>query len=181
MRQKSKKVSSVLLAVLALVLVMSFHIGESMAYFTTYATAKGGYWITLGSSSEIREKMVEWDKYIQVENTGETTSYVRIKVFTGSAYELKYTDKSSGKWTLAQDGYWYYSDPLEPGAMTGELVVSIKVPEELAASFNVTVIQESTPMLYDEEGTPYADWTMEADKTTHSQEIPVEEGGQGDE
>ena len=60
-------------------------------------------------------------------------------------------------------------------------MISIKVPEEHAASFNVTVIQESTPVLYDENGVAYADWTMEADVTTNTQDIPVGEGGQGDE
>ena len=181
MRQKGKKFGSVLLAVLALVLVLQCGVGESMAYFTTYATAKGDFWLNLGSSSQIRERMIEWDKYIQIENTGETASFVRIKVFAGSAYELTYTDMSSGKWKLAQDGYWYYSEYIEPGAMTDELVVSIELPEELASSFNVTVIQESTPMVYGEDGAPYADWTMNADVTTDSQDIPVGEGGQGDE
>lgn len=179
MRQKGKKIGSVLLAVLALVLVLHSGVGESMAYFTTYATAKGGHWLSLESSSVIRERMVEWDKYIQIENTGDTTSYVRVKVFTGSAYQLTFTDKSSGKWTLKQDGYWYYSEALAPGAMSGELVVSIKVPAELAGSFNVTVIQESTTVLYDDNGVAYADWTMEADMTTLTQDIPV--GGQADE
>ena len=181
MRQKGKKIGSVLLAVLALVLVMNFSVGESMAYFTTYATARGGYWLTLESSSKIRERMVEWDKHIQVENTGETSSFVRVKIFAGSAFGLLNTDNASGKWQKEDDGYWYYSEPVAPGTMTEELVISIKVPEEHAASFNVTVIQESTPVLYDENGVAYADWTMEAEVTTNTQDIPVGEGGQGDE
>ena len=180
MRQKGKKWSTIVLAVLALVLVLTFSVSESMAYFTTYATAKGGYWITLGSSSEIRERMAEWDKYIQIENTGQIPSYVRVKVFAGSAYKLKYTDNSNGKWSLAQDGYWYYSEPVAPGTMTEELVVSIRVPEELVSSFNVTVIQESASVLYDEQGAPYADWTMEAE-TKDAQNIRIVEGGLGDE
>ena len=177
MRQKNKKTSSVLLATLALALVLCFGAGESMAYFTTYATASGGHRITLEASSQIRERMVEWDKHIQIENTGDVPSYVRVKVFAGAAYELKYTDGSAGKWNKADDGFWYYSLPLEPGTMSEELVISIRVPEELATSFNVTVIQESTPVLYGEDNVPYADWTMEAQVTTDSQDIPVGEGG----
>ena len=180
MRQKGKKWSTIVLAVLALVLVVNFGVSESMAYFTTYATAKGGYWITLGSSSEIREKMVEWDKYIQVENVGETPCFVRVKAFAGASYELKYTDKTDGKWSLGEDGYWYYSDPVEPGTMTGELVISIKVPEDLASSFDVTVIQESTAVLYDDQGAPYADWDMEIEES-ETQEFHIDEGGLGDE
>ena len=94
---------------------------------------------------------------------------------------MTFTDGSEGKWTLGDDGYWYYSEPLVPGETSEELVISIKIPEELAASFNVTVIQESTPVLYGEDGLPYADWTLEAEMTTDSQDIPVGEGGQDDE
>ena len=178
MRQKAKKWSAMVLAVLALVLVMGSHVGESAAYFTTYATAKGGHWIELRASSQIRERMVEWDKFIQVENTGDVTCYVRVKAFAGNVYELTYTDNSNGKWSLAQDGYWYYSEPVAPGAMTDELVISIEIPAEQAGSFNVTVIQESTRALYDKHGAAYADWTLKAEISGAGS---IEEGGQADE
>ena len=44
--------------------------------------------------------------------------------------------------------------------MTTGLDVKINVPEGYDNySFNVVVIQECTPVVYDEEGNPTADWT----------------------
>ena len=39
-------------------------------------------------------------------------------------------------------------------------------------SFNVIVVQECTPVLYDEEGNPYADWNrvMDSDQTVYAEE-----------
>ena len=50
--------------------------------------------------------------------------------------------------------------------MTEELTVTIKnVPEDVepGTDFNVVVIYESTPVLYDSDGNPYADWTAKVD------------------
>jgi hypothetical protein len=131
-----------------------------MAYFTTYATADGGVQISLGTTTtepveEVREKA----KYIQVKNTGDYECYVRVKAFAGAEYQdgLKYSDESSGKWNPSSDGYWYYSEILPAGETTDTLKVGITFPEE-QESFNVVVVQECTPVVYDADGNPYADW-----------------------
>ena len=52
------KKRTLILAVLAVVLVLSASIGSAVAYFTTYATARGGYVIHLGGRTEIEEDIV---------------------------------------------------------------------------------------------------------------------------
>ena len=57
--------------------------------------------------------------------------------------------------------------PLAPGEVSGELTVSIKIPEgmeDMAGSFDVVVIQECTPVLYHADGTAYADWNRKIEK-----------------
>ena len=53
------KKRTLILAVLAVVLVLSSGIGSAIAYFTTYATARGGYVIHLGGKTEI-ECYAQW-------------------------------------------------------------------------------------------------------------------------
>jgi hypothetical protein len=58
---------------------------------------------------------------------------------------------------------------LTQGQTTEELLVRIgDVPTELAesASLNVVVVYESTPVLYDAQGQPYADWSVTLDAST---------------
>ena len=57
--------------------------------------------------------------------------------------------------------YWYYDDVLPAGKTTEqELNITYKFPEgnDKPEEFNIVVIQECTPVLYKEDGTPYADW-----------------------
>lgn len=150
------------LALLAAALILGLAADSSLAYFTTYATAKGSLPITLGHRSEIEEKFEDWKKEITIANTGEVDCYVRVKVFAGEAFTLEYTPGQ--KWSKGADGYWYYEDIVPVGGRTEQtLTVSITLPEGQAASFNVVVIQECTPVLYHENGTPYADWTLAAE------------------
>lgn len=152
--------------VLAAALVLTWILGatatESLAYFTTYATAKGSCPVSLGSRTEIEESFDNWTKTVRIVNMGDVECWVRVKAFAGSEYPLEYSN-DSGKWSLGEDGYWYYSDIVAAGESTEELCISITVSGELSASFNVVVIQECTPVLYWEDGTPYADWTLAAD------------------
>ena len=55
----------------------------------------------------------------------------------------------------------------------------MKVPQEWKDSFNVVVVQECTPVLYTEDGTPYADWNKKIDtKTDIGTIVREEEGGE---
>ena len=166
MRLKELK-KSTCLAAAALILTAGLMVGETMAYFTTYATAEGGVEIDLGfTDTDIDENVVNGKKEIVLKNTGDYDCYVRLKALTGDAYQgsLKYQEADgAGKWTPGADGYYYYSDIVEAGGSTSRIDVSFSFPEEEPKDFNVIIIQECTPVLYDEAGEPYADWEKTAD------------------
>jgi hypothetical protein len=162
--KRSKKVT--LLAAAALVLVLGVSVGTAMAYFTTYATAKGGVPITLGAQTSIHEEYGDWTKTISVENTGDVPVFVRAKVLAGSRIDVTITGTN---WSLGKDGYWYYSEALPVGGTTANLVASIEKNADVTSSFNVAVVQECTPVMYDADGNAVtaenADWNMKAQYT----------------
>lgn len=155
----------------AVVLVGSMSIHEAMAYFTTYVTAKGGYPITLGSSSTVEEQVENMTKKITITNTGATECYVRVKVFSGDMVDISYSGAVDGSgsayWIKNEsDGYWYYKDIVPAGGKTEVLQAKIQVAADYEESFDVIVIQECTPVLYNADGTPYADWERKLDTKT---------------
>lgn len=161
MKKLNKK--TLCLVAAALTLTAGLSISSAMAYFTTYAEAKGGVQIHMGfTDTEIEETVESGQKEIQIKNTGDYDCYVRVKALTGDTYKdkIEYVEEDgSGKWTPGADGYYYYSDVVAAGEMTSQLNVKITWPaEEEATDFNVIIIQESTQVRYDENGEPYADW-----------------------
>ena len=61
----------------------------------------------------------------------------------------------------------FYNSILEPGETTPELLIKYTFPEDKDSDpdidtrpeeINIVVVHECTPVLYDEEGNPYADW-----------------------
>lgn len=149
-----------LAVVLALGLLLGSSIHSATAYFTTYASAKGGMKISLGDSTTITEEFKDWKKTIRIQNTGQTDCFVRVKVLAGAQYTIA---ASGSGWSQEKDGYWYYADPVAPGSQTDALTASIQVPKNLVTSFDVVVVQECTPVIYDKNGSPVlakaADWS----------------------
>lgn len=170
-RKRYKK--NLCLAAAALTLTASLGVGSAMAYFTTYATAAGGASLSLNNTVTIPEEdVVNWTKNVTIQNTGETDCYVRVQVFAGDKYQdsLQYSDEN-GKWTPGSDGYYYYSDIVPVGGASEKLLVHIDNMDS-EDNFNVIVVQESTPVLYDENDQPYADWSRVMD----SGEVTAQEG-----
>lgn len=151
------------LTAIALILISGVSVTNSLAYFTTYVTAKGGYTISAGDSTKIHEEFKDWKKIIQVENTGSVDCYVRVKIFAGQEFTI--TSSGDG-WIQASDGYWYFDKEISPGGLTDKLTASIHYPAELEADFDVVVVQECTPVTYDEKGKAIgavnADWSRAA-------------------
>lgn len=163
------KCKNILLSAAAGMLILSAGAGSTWAYFTTYTEARGGYPIQLGSQSRVEEEVGEWTKHVTVSNDENSSQpvYIRVKAFSGSQYALTYS--SSGAWSPGEDGYYYYSGIVEPGGTTEVLDIKIEgVPADAKEgdSFNVVVIYESTPVCYQEDGIPYADWSMILDNGT---------------
>lgn len=160
-----KKING-LLAAAAVMLVLSAAIGSAWGYFTTFVEVRGGHTLRLGSETEIEEKVDDWVKTVSIKSKLDSVPvYIRAKAFSGSGYDLIYSD-AAGKWERGEDDYYYYSDILDGGQTAEELLVKIEgVPKDVMDSegFNVVVVYESTPVLYREDGTPYADWNAVLD------------------
>lgn len=156
-----------LLAVALLVCTMS--VGTTLAYFTANAEAEGGHVLELGHFTKIREEFSNWTKHVTLTNTGDRDCYVRLKAFSSSDLELNYISQSE-KWSLGDDGYYYYSDIVPIGGETEPIDIKIDIPEGYTQDFNVVVIQECTLVLF-EGDEPYADWSMVFDHNDDSFEV----------
>lgn len=168
--KKKKRLTILLPACLALALAAGAATGEALAYFTTYASASGRVQVSLDfTRTETGDEVRDWTKHIFIQNTGEQECFVRVKVLAGEKYQkyLSFSAEREGSWELKEDGFWYYDAVLTPGEKTTELLAGLnrellKQDTENGSQeeFNVIVVQEYTPVLYDGEGNPYADWTM---------------------
>ncbi len=177
-KNMSKKTISLL--VVALLLVSSIGVGSALAYFTTYTQAKGGIQLDLEfADTDINETVEPGQKVLSVKNAETAEAcFVRIKVIVTEEYtnKLLFSEpENAGKWTPGDGGYYYYSDIVEPNGETSKLVVSLTGISEIAKDdFNVIVIQESTPVLYKADGTPYADWSVKAEVSESYDVAPLE-------
>ena len=165
-RVETMKKRDIFLAAFAAALVAAAAVDSAWAYFTTYAEAQGGYPISLGDETRVEEEFSDWTKHVSITSAeGSEPAYVRVKAFSGSQYDLVYSD-GKGKWTPGDGGYYYYSDIVEGGESTEPLDIKIEGIPEDAEEFNVVVVHESTPVQYDGDGKPYADWTVKLDAGT---------------
>ena len=162
MNKLSKK--TICLAAAALALTGTLAVGSAYAYFTTYSEAKGNVVFELGETrTEPHEEVKDGKKIVSIENTGDYDCYIRIRAYAGNNYKLTYEDGGSRKW-YGKDGYWYYRDILTVGSFSEK--VNVILPPELLKDvtdekdLNVIVIQECTPVQYDDNGEPYADWNV---------------------
>lgn len=135
----------------ATLIVCGVSVKPTLAYFTTYATAKGGISVDIGPTTDVKEKFKDWKKTIEIENTGKADCFVRVKVIAASQFDIQ---ASGSNWSLSDDGYWYYSQVVPVGGKTEPIVAAITVSEKVKTSFNVVVVQECAPVTYDEKGNP---------------------------
>ena len=163
----------------AAVVIASTSIGGAWSYFTTYAEASGGRTVSLGDVTDIEEPSVDRStKTITISNTENSQPvYVRVAVYAGDEYKsaLAYRGQDDS-WTVEEDadGYLYYKDPVAGGTSTKSLYISMdKIYEKLlkeTEDFNVIVVYESTPVVYDQNGDPVGyenvDWTQTVDTGT---------------
>ena len=167
------KKRTLFLAVLAVVLVLSASIGSAVAYFTTYATARGGYVIHLGGRTEIEEDIVNNRKTVRIfnraqsdEDIGKYPVFVRVKAFADSDGTLDYDANAGSLWQPKNDGYWYYQKPLyagtvahPEGAVTDPFVVTINLSRALkeGEELDVIVVYDSVAAVFNADGSPDLD------------------------
>ena len=156
------KKKSVILAVLAVILVLTANLPLAWGYFSTYTEARGGIRMqSLEIDTDIKEEVSDWTKHVAILNRGDVPVYVRARAFAGSEYNLVYD--TGGNWTLGDDGFFYYNNVLNPGETTPELLVKIENPPKdptEGQEFNVVVVYECIPVQFDASGEQYADWNM---------------------
>ena len=159
MRKLHKK--PLIMAAATLALTGTLAVGSAMAYFTTYTTAGGGVKMNMGFTETIPHETIKDGKHVTITNNGNYDCFVRVKAFAPVAVALTYNAPDDG-WTKGKgdDDYWYYDDVLPAKATTTELTIKYTFPsgDDKPEEFNIVVIQECTPVLYKEDGTPYADW-----------------------
>ena len=166
------KRKTILLGALALVLVLCVSIGAAWAYFTTYASAQGGYVIQQGV--EFEETFYDWTKHVVITSKPNTVPvYVRVRAYASTQYTL---ETGGAGWT--QDGdWWYCTEILEGGGQTNPLdILILDVPTEVenGDSFNVVVVYEYAPVRYGADNNPLP---YNSDTVWHSY-TPSTEGGE---
>ena len=142
-----------------LVLCLSMLIYSTIAYFNTADTARNV--ITAGDIKiELQETAITDDgeeipfedrfdvmpgqdvsKIVKVTNTGSNPAYIRVQVQKAIALaadaqgdvdlDLISLDFDSEKWTLGDDGYYYYKEPLAPGKTTAALFNKVTFAAEM--------------------------------------------------
>lgn len=133
----------------------------ALAYFTSYAVTEASYPVHIRDFAVITEDYSDWVKRVRITSEQDADPvYIRARAFHSDLYAVSYSDPD-GKWEQRDDGFWYYRDILYASQTTSDLVVSIdNVPVDVdgPADFGIAVIYESTPVRYEPDGTPYADW-----------------------
>lgn len=166
-KRKWEALRTGLLTAAAVMLVMSALMGTAWAYFSTYATARGGITLHMGHEEKVEEDFNSWQKVINITSTKDSRPvYIRARGFCPD-YEITY---ECDNWEQPKGDDWvYYQEVLPPGETADPLKVQIKdVPSgensgiQDADSFNVIIVYETTEVQYDESGNVIppenADW-----------------------
>lgn len=164
---------TIALTAAAVTLAAGLQVGNAYSYFTAYNTASGSARIELGTPGPVPEE--DFDNWIKtvtvVNNSADTPCYVRLRVVAGDLYAADMTYVYDDAQWEVRDGYYYYRNILQPGERAGEFKIHIPAPAADAKDFNVIVVEDHTPVVYDEEGNPYADWNLKAVPADSGQEL----------
>ena len=143
----------------------------ALGYFTSSTSAEGGFALRLSPDTDIEETYGGREKHVRISNDATSVPvYVRARAF--SSLPCKHSGQG---WRASGDGWLYCDEPLMPGTRTEELVVTISFPtgrtetvthpdgtqEQVATKppasgdeHDVTVVYESVPLLYGDDGNP---------------------------
>lgn len=136
--RRNKKAWLLLIAVAAMLLAV---VGGTVAYLVTRTNPKVNTFTPSKVACLVEETFKNNVKSnVQVKNTGDTAAYLRAAVLVtwqdasgnvlgtapvaGQDYSI--TMPASDKWAQANDGFWYYSEAVAPGAYTEALIGECK-------------------------------------------------------
>ncbi|MBO5617749.1 MAG: hypothetical protein J5901_05330 [Pseudobutyrivibrio sp.] len=134
----------------SLLMLAAVSVKPAMAYFTDTHKAVGT--VKFGSYEITPHEKVENNvKKITVENTGDYPVFARVKVLAGHTHDLEFDKSASKDWTLKDDGYYYYDNPIDVKELSSELVIKISdnADTDDADTFNVIVVEEATKVADD--------------------------------
>ena len=146
------------IALLAVMMLIIASVGATVAYFSATDTAEGAAMLNLKGETKIDEGDKEF-KQIVITNTGKADLIVRVKLFGVDDTLMDVTIPSG--WAAGDNG-WYYFKTVLPGGQSPQATtgspIEVKLKEnltpkqiaELGDSFEVTVVHEATPIVYDE-------------------------------
>jgi len=152
---RNRKIRS---GILSLALLLGISVSAACAYFMDTESASNK--ITVGENTvEIIEEFeppkelkpgTVFNKYPKVKNTGSVPCYIRMFAEFNNSDTGRYAvlNFESSKWSEKQsDGYYYYSDIVEPGEMTEALFTTVSVKEDADYSqlkdFDIKIYSES--------------------------------------
>lgn len=155
-----------LLVLLALVLALTTILPTALAYFTTNASAAGSVAVALGSDPSIKEDVDETHgKTVTITNGANSAQpvFVRMRAFASSDMSLNYSENDTSIWEKKDDGWYYLRQPLAPGDKQ-TFYVNFNNPQPgTIDDFDITVVYETTPVVYDKDGNAQANWDLKLD------------------
>jgi len=151
---KKLKTNKLIIMIIAIALCLSVSGGLTLAYFSDYEEASGGATLNLGGGTELTEGSDKANKNIVIENVGEANMIVRLAIFGEDQYmTISHKNGDESAWKKIGD-FYYYKKVLRPGEKTPQIDANLKVEwkgEEPDYNFEVTVVHESAPAVYNGE------------------------------
>ena len=150
-RNQTAFVACVLLAVLC---IAAAGVGVSYAYFTSYTRAEGSRTVHAGTKRIVpHEEVVEnLKKEITLLNQGDHECYGRVRILCPSGYTISVEQGSAwGQLQQLADGEYLveYNPIIAAGGSSSLLKIVIDPPVGVRDDFNVIIIEECVPVLYE--------------------------------
>ena len=147
--------------------MISLIVGATYSYVYDNSIANGSVNISVTTLANISERDSNNIKYVKVTSSNDESNmplYTRIKTITDDYSNIEFLNLTNTNWDYRSDGYVYFKNILDPGDETTELEIKMnKLLEtnlENNTNFNVTVIFETYPVIYDDSANPlpYYEW-----------------------
>lgn len=145
-----------ILSAAAAALVIIATCGLAFAYFSDYDAARGEGVLTLGGSTHIEEEWDDYQKIVEIKNTGQTRVIVRVAIYGPAGIDITDDEKN---WIHPEGSdYYYYKYILEPGntenAVTTTLTVNTEPlkDKDLGDTYDIEVKQYCAQVTYKADG-----------------------------
>lgn len=157
-RARKRTLARPVLLALSLVLVLGLSVGGTLAYLVTSSGPVTNTFTPGEVKTEIEEQFKnDVKENVKVKNTGTVDAYIRAQIVInwvdgegnivaepgeGADYELL---MGSSKWKKGADGFWYYTEKVEPDGKTENLINKCEVTAKADAGvgLQVTILSQA--------------------------------------